>query len=367
MLLGAITLFLIALCYGGSIEKKVITSILICVCQFTAETIVASILILSDMHISDTGYNGNAFSYILSTIIFWMIYRFIKLFKNINTELTLPTSFTLIVIFFSMILIVMEMIILPQESISKNVKIISAIGMLMAVFLVIYLYDVISKYYTEKLRFEIIEREKNYYMKQAELLEKNNKGIRNLRHDIVNHLYAISAMVDDTNEDVKTYIHNIINKDNKDEIYSSTGNVALDSIINYKLSGTKEQNIQVNVKITIPNCIKEGIEDLIAIIGNLLDNAIEALKMVEEDKYIDLKMKYKSGAIFIEVKNKYNGIVNQKNGRIITKKVDKKIHGIGLESVRAAVSAHNGIMEVDFDDKEFRVSVMIYLSIETDS
>ncbi|MCR5202037.1 MAG: GHKL domain-containing protein [Lachnospiraceae bacterium] len=57
----------------------------------------------------------------------------------------------------------------------------------------------------------------------------------------------------------------------------------------------------------------------------------------------------------------YGGIVNQKNGEITTKKEDKTFHGIGLKSVRAAVNNHNGTMNVDFDNKEFRVNIMLYL------
>jgi sensor histidine kinase regulating citrate/malate metabolism len=168
-------------------------------------------------------------------------------------------------------------------------------------------------------------------------------------------------MISDENEDAKKYIDNIAERFEKSEIYSSTGNVALDSVINYKLSQAGKRNIKIYSNITIPSNIQNGVEDLVTIIGNLLDNAIEASERVVENRYIAMKIQYKRGTMFIDVKNGYDGIVKQKNGNITTKKADKAFHGIGLKSVRSAVNNHDGTMKVDFDKKEFRVNVMLYL------
>ena len=159
-------------------------------------------------------------------------------------------------------------------------------------------------------------------------------------------------MIGDENEEVKKYIGNIAEKIEKNEIYCSTGNVALDSVINYKLRKASEQNIQIYSNITIPSNIREGVEDLVTIIGNLLDNAIEACENLTEGKYLEIKMKYKQGTMFIEVKNRYDGIVKMRSGKIATKKEDKTLHGIGLKSVESAVNNHNGTMKVDFNEKE---------------
>lgn len=361
MLIGVSTLFIITLCHGGNIAKKIIAVVLIYVCLFTSEAVVAGVLELADIHISERGHNGDAFSYIGISIVLWIIYKIISAFKNINTEIVLPKTFDIIIVVLSIIIFLMETIIFSQEDIMDRVKVISVICMLLVLFLIIYLYDVISKYYVERIQAEVIEREKDYYLKQAELLEQGDKGIRDLRHDMKNHLYAIASMISDENKEAKKYIEKITEKFEKNEIYSSTGNVAIDSVINYKLSKASKQNIQINSNITIPSNIQAGVEDLVTIIGNLLDNAIEASENIVEDRYIGMKIKYKRGTMFIDVKNRYDGIVNQKNGEITTKKADKAVHGIGLKSVRAAVNNHDGTMRVDFDEKEFRVNVMLYI------
>lgn len=361
MLVSVGTLFIIALCYGGNIVKKIITVVLTYVCLFASEVVVAGVMELANIHISESGHNGDVFSYIGISIALWLIYEIISVFKNINTESVMPRLFDIIIIVLSIIIFSMETVIFSQKEIMDSVKVISVICMLLVLFLIIYLYDIISKYYVEKIQSEVIEREKNYYLKQVELLEQSSKGIRDLRHDMKNHLYVIASMINEENEEAKKYIESITEKVGKTDVYSSTGNIALDSVINYKLSKANEKDIRIYSNVTIPSSIQEGVEDLVTIIGNLLDNAIEASEKLLKDKYIKMKIKYKRGTMFVEVKNRYDGIVNQKNGEITTKKEDKTFHGIGLKSVRAAVDNHDGTMKVDFAENEFRVSIMLYI------
>lgn len=137
-------------------------------------------------------------------------------------------------------------------------------------------------------------------------------------------------------------------------------NIAIDGIINYKFSEAAAKNIPIYSSIVMPSGIKNGVEDIVAILGNLLDNAIEASESSPDNQYIHLDIQYRPGRMFIEVKNGYNGMINQENGELKTGKKDKQSHGIGLKSVETAVSHYDGEVKVEFDTKEFRVNVMLY-------
>lgn len=93
----------------------------------------------------------------------------------------------------------------------------------------------------------------------------------------------------------------------------------------------------------------------------MLDNAIEAADKCPTEKFIDLKVRYKRGAMFIDIKNSYDGVIVKRKNRIVTKKQNKNLHGIGLKSVEAAVNNYNGTMKLDFNEKEFKVSIMLYI------
>ena len=72
---------------------------------------------------------------------------------------------------------------------------------------------------------------------------------------------------------------------------------------------------------------------MVIILGNLLDNAIEACEKVNTDKYIDILMRYEDGCIILNIKNSFNQVINRAGNEFITLKKDKDLHGIGIKSV----------------------------------
>lgn len=291
----------------------------------------------------------------------WITYEIVISFKNINSKVEVPRVVNIIIIVIDAIIFALETAIFSQNSNSESIKILSVICMLLVIFLVVYLYDIISISYAKKMEADSIEREKNYYLKQTELLQARDEQLRDFRHDINNHLYVIGSMIGSENEEAKKYIENLTEKIITTKMYSNTGNVAIDSVINYELSKAEKQDIKTNLNIVVPSGIQNDVENLVTIFGNLLDNAIEAADKCTDEKYIDLKVRYKRGAMFIDIKNSYDGVIVKRKNRIVTKKQNKNLHGIGLKSVEAAVNNYNGTMKLDFNEKEFKVSIMLYI------
>ena len=296
---------------------------------------------------------------------FAVLFDYLKVvlfFKSINSEVRIPLSFLLLVVLLFIIITFMEIEVFLHERIVDGIKILFTIFYLIVVFLVIYLYDILSKNYTQKLKEEVIKREKNYYAKLAELLEQRSRDIKGIQHDMKNHLFAIGAMVKNKNKDAEKYIDNILGKIISDELYSSTGNIAIDSVINFKLSKASEIGTLVKADIKLPSGLQDGLEDLVTIIGNLLDNAIEALSDIDDnEKRLEIEVRYNIGNVNIDIKNSYNGELNYRNGKIEIKKHDKNMHGIGLESVKTAVEKHYETMDIEHNDTDFFVKIMMCL------
>lgn len=356
------TLLVISCCYGESFKRRLFSAVITYISLVAAEVVVAGIIEAMGADVVLKGHNGDALSQIGIAIIVCIIYKLVALFKEKNTELHISLSFLLIVILLGLIATFMEFEVFIHERIVNNMKILFAIFYLVVVFLVIYLYDILSKNYKQKLKEEVIKREKSYYAKQAELLEQRSRDIKGIQHDMKNHLFAIGAMVKNKNKDAEKYIDNILGKIISDELYSSTGNIAIDSVINFKLSKASEIGTMVKADIKLPSGLRDGLEDLVTIIGNLLDNAIEALSDIDDnEKRLEIEVRYNIGNVNIDIKNSYNGELNYRNGKIETKKHDKNMHGIGLESVKTAVEKHYGTMDIHHNNKEFHVNIMLYL------
>ena len=94
-------------------------------------------------------------------------------------------------------------------------------------------------------------------------------------------------------------------------------------------------------------------------LGNILDNAIEAsLKVEEEKRHIRLFMKYDSNTLIITVINTFIGDLNKhKEGRILTRKHTPLNHGIGLESVRRVAEKYHGSVIIETKDNSFIIKI----------
>lgn len=359
-IVGVAMLLAVTFCYGKNIQKKIVSVVISFMCIIAAETVVAAVYGICNIGIAVEGYNGDEYTYICMAVVLGIIYKLITCFKNVDNEVMIPNGFNIIIIMVSLMIFLLITIIFLQDGMSKSVKVISAICLLLIVFLLMYLYDLMVKNCIERIQSELIVKEKKYYYKQIELMKENGERLSNFRHDINNHLYVIQELIGDDKVSAKKYISSLINGVEDTKSYSSTGNIAIDSVINYKMSKAEEYGINVNVDITLPPSIGNDTEDIVAMLGNILDNAIEANRNVKKEKYVAVNIRHKSGMTFIRVINSYDGNINTENGQINTRKNDKELHGIGLKSVKFVVDKYDGTMDIKYDDNQFCIDIVLY-------
>lgn len=197
---------------------------------------------------------------------------------------------------------------------------------------------------------------------EAEAKFKNIvEAYEDLRHDLKNQLVAVSALLDagragEAADQIREMIR--MNSSMSQEI-SHSGNIALDAMINYKYS------IAFAEGTVIECCIEAAAElpvegtDLCSILGNLLDNALEAVRSFrEEERRVNLTVRLTKETILISVENPYEGeIAVGRQGRIQSSKAGD--HGIGLVSVERTAEKYGGSMSIKHEDGIFSVSVLL--------
>lgn len=163
------------------------------------------------------------------------------------------------------------------------------------------------------------------------------------------------------------------------EKYVDTGNMELDAILNYALDKADKLGCVTETKITVPKITFMNEFDLNILLGNLLDNALEALGKVHE-KYLYVGISYNKSMLLIRVKNTYDGVFDRNGGTgksfknaDLSDKLDedkslqKKFksskegkHGIGLKNIKEVVEKYDGEINVDAGDKYFNVDIILY-------
>ncbi|WP_438571161.1 GHKL domain-containing protein [Clostridium sp.] len=194
----------------------------------------------------------------------------------------------------------------------------------------------------------------NYYLN----IEESHMKVRELYHDIKNHLTCIKKI---ENEDVDNYIKSI-NEELKDfETRFNTGNRILDIILNEKSIDCSKNDIKFLCDINLRKCEFIQMIDVSSIFSNVLDNAIEACEKVTQDRYIKLRGVIVKSYFIITCENSKSNKLKFKNSNLITSKGDRFLHGIGLQSIRSSIKKYDGELEVIDGDNNFILNIYIPL------
>ena len=136
------------------------------------------------------------------------------------------------------------------------------------------------------------------------------------KHDFRNHINMILGLLEvGTKEDAIKYIYEINSSINKLDENIYTNNIAVNSILSSKMKVAKEKGIKINLDLKITSEIKISNVDICIILGNLLDNSIEACDLINKYKFIDLKIVSENSRLIIKIENNTNGYVNKANGK----------------------------------------------------
>lgn len=196
-----------------------------------------------------------------------------------------------------------------------------------------------------------LELQKNYYL---DIMERQEET-RSLWHDIKKYMASMEALVDSENkEEAQQCLDNIQSAFSEIANVVDTGNKLIDSILTYGMKKAEESGITIRPEIWVDSKIDFPATDLFVIIGNTLDNAIEACCQIEDEatRIISVGLHQKNHLLLYEISNPYNGKKTQKPG---------KIHGYGLKNVEACVERNDGLMSISKENGVFAVSIQLNL------
>ena len=242
-----------------------------------------------------------------------------------------------------------------------------SIGLLIANFLMLYLYNLLLHSISQQYEMEMLKTQLQAYANQLNVVLRGEEKIKALRHDIKHHLNELMLLANKHDvAEIQKYIDEMNSfLKNPNEIVSS-GNLEIDSVLNFMLQKAEKELKTVDIKVMLPEKVRHSF-DINVMLGNLLENAIDAAGKTE-NKYLSVHIKLKRGILKVKIENSFESSCtlcekqNRKDTILKTTKPFTEQHGIGLKNVKKIVEKYNGTMAVTAQEGIFCVNLLLYMA-----
>lgn len=233
------------------------------------------------------------------------------------------------------------------------IYILITIFLLIAAIIITY---IITKKKDEKWLFNFQD---SILKKQRDEVENVYNTMRGWRHDYHNHMQTLKAYLSMNQiEEIGKYLDHLEEDLDSIDIAIRTGNTSVNAILSSKISIAQKMAINVNCKATVPGELKITDVHLCAIIGNLLDNAIEACQKIQSpNRFIRVYIGTFKQQLYISVQNSTESTRRKKLTELITSK--KGEHGLGLKRVDKIVAQYDGFVNRKNEPGIFATEIML--------
>ncbi|MDR0880484.1 MAG: GHKL domain-containing protein [Clostridioides sp.] len=296
-------------------------------------------------------YNNERYAYLIACSLSYILYLLLGKLKNLNKTIKMPVLYCVNIIVIPLSVVAIIMILLKYASIDKKYLGLVVVLLICINTVGIYIYDIMYKTIEDELEKSALSQERDSYKKELEYKRESVQVVSSCKHDMRNHLLAIWGIIEENDiDEVKLYISKLLKIVEGKKIYSKSGNITIDSIVNYKCAYLEELGVNIYTDIRVPKKVKISSEVLVSVIGNLMDNAIFGVSTISDDRYTSLKIIYERNILTINIANRYDGVVIEKNGVLISRKKDISNHGIGLGTLKIIAKNCGGLLECTYNE-----------------
>lgn len=357
-----LTTFSLTFLYLSSIRKKIFVSVIIYVFGFCTEMLAVTLTGYINFPINDINNYDSIYGAVSANVFLFIVSMTVSGFKNIKNDNALPKSSWIALLLVPVLSLFILAMLFRFEGLSAYDIAFSVASILTINFMVFFLFDRVAKLYKESQESALIKQQNEYYVNQLLLVEELHEKTGKLRHDIKNHLITINSYLEkDEIDEAKKHISNIIGTYQSRIEIVHTGFPAIDGLINSKLRSAYDAGVKINIKTSLPSDFSFSSFDLTVILGNLLDNALQAVSNIEGDKFIDIRIDCSKSMLIVKMSNPFNTVVKKENGAIVTSKVDKGNHGFGLRNVDEILKKYNGTSKIDINNSIFTITTALYI------
>lgn len=258
------------------------------------------------------------------------------------------------------IIILLIMAVWGENEADYSIRYIFVVGFGIASILIFYF---ICSTLIKDARMQSLQVENELVRNQMSMYQSMEQSYRQQQkymHDYKNQLNCIQGLLEKGQvKESLNYIEELTGGIRKNTDYIDTNHVIVNVILNQKYQYALENGITMVINVNDLSCLVMKKEDLVILLSNLLDNAIEACKSIAADKIIQLKMVIEEESLILSVRNPMDTLPKMEGKRVLSSKRDKQNHGIGLLNIENVVRKNHGTSSIKCEDGYFSFSAMI--------
>lgn len=193
---------------------------------------------------------------------------------------------------------------------------------------------------------------------QYERLLDNIETTARLRHDWRHHLLSINSYVEHGDLDgLRDYMKELLPAYMTDSGAPICANYIANAILQHHAVIAKATGVEMRITANIRKLLSVSDTDLCIVLGNLVENAVEAAGACTGEKLVEIKAEMQGRQMILLIRNTYSGRISVRDGVYFSTKHDGI--GIGISSVKKVVEKNQGIMRMEYDGKIFTVYILL--------
>ncbi len=265
---------------------------------------------------------------------------------------------------FTVITIAFMLAFFPYTERQAQAQVLYAIAFGM-VIMNIYVYCLVNDIVNNEAKLyekEMLEQQVRNEIKMYHSISENFEMQKRQTHEFKNHILGIEALVKKKQyQELVDYITNISNSINYENNVIDTNHVIVNAIVNAKYQEALGKHILFVFRVNDLSKIKMQNEDLVVLLANLLNNAIEACEKCKEKRIIKLKfLLTEDNTVVLSVRNTFFQPLIRENNEIKTsKRSHPENHGVGIKNIIKVIEKYHGSYIIDNSNQEFYFSILL--------
>lgn len=367
--------FIISLiCYDAKIKSSIFTSLILAVIMLITEMIVVHGLSAINK-VDYTLYQDDFLTFVVQSslsklFLFVFLFVFTKFF-NLKSNKVKANKFTLLLGILPLVSVILLSslshlgVVTWFNSPYNTVLAISSILLLFANIFVFYVYEMVQRTNIENTQLKL-EKQRNEVSR--ELYEEMYQALENSRilaHDVKNHFSSIYDISEENNyTKVKEYVSTIYDNFGVNKKITYSGNKMVDVIINRYVNKCESVGVFLEVEGCRSDLKFMSDVDIVSLLTNMFDNAIESAKQSRERDILFSIYVRNSNFVIIQMVNSCDVPPKSQNGKLISRKKDPVLHGVGTRSIRRVAEKYNGSFDWQYNEltRQFEASVILNIN-----